>query len=212
MQDFSVANMPANIVANNSHHGRELIREVRAPFDADPSEIYRLHHIIGAPKKITPKITRRIDQLTAANREMPSEAITRIISETLGMPKISSSSVDTVRHQLGYKFRPAITAFPLNNDQTENWFVFAGAHNATDWSKTMFTSESSFILSAPGWVWRRKAETGTEIYWMKGMFPPKVMVFAGISRDYKSALTIAESGTIHAESYVTFTTSRGGLR
>jgi hypothetical protein len=131
MQGFSVANIPVNMVARrsetlaqiakgrsnkwiakNCHHGRELIREVRAALDADPSEIYRLHHVIGALKKITPEVTRWIDQLTAANRELPSEAITRIVSETPGMPKILSSSVDTVRHQLGYKFLPPITAFP----------------------------------------------------------------------------------------------------
>jgi hypothetical protein len=59
----SVANMPAILVARrseiiaqiakgrsnkwiakNCHHGRELIHEVRAALDADPSEIYRLHH------------------------------------------------------------------------------------------------------------------------------------------------------------------------
>jgi hypothetical protein len=81
---------------------------------------------------------------------MSSEAIARIVSEMPGMPKISSSSVDTVHHQLGYKFLPPITAFPLNNDQTENRFVFAGAHTTTDWSKPVFTDESSFVLGARG--------------------------------------------------------------
>jgi hypothetical protein len=45
-------------IAKNCHHGRELIREVRATLDADPSEIYRLHRAIGAPKKITPEVTK----------------------------------------------------------------------------------------------------------------------------------------------------------
>jgi hypothetical protein len=75
MQGFYVANMPASTVARrseilaqiakgrsnkwiakNCHHGRELIREVRAALDADPSEIYRLHHASGAPKKINPEL------------------------------------------------------------------------------------------------------------------------------------------------------------
>jgi hypothetical protein len=173
MQNFSVANLPASMIsrrseilaqiakgrsnkwiAKNCHHGQELIREVRTALDADPSEIYRLHHAIGAPKTITPEVTRLIDQFTAANREMPSEAIARIVSETSGMSKICSSSVNTVRHQLCYKFPPSITTFPLNNDQIENWFVFAEAHSATDWSKTVFTDESSFALGARGWVWQ----------------------------------------------------------
>jgi transposase len=221
MEGFSVANIPASMaarrskilaritkgrsnkwIAQNYHHGRELIHEVHTALDPDPSEIYQLYHAIGAPKKITPEVTRRIDQLTAANREMPSEAIARIVSETPGIPKISSVSVDTVRHQLGYTFLPPITAFPLNNDQIENRFMFAGAHNATGWSKTVFTDESSFVLGARGWVWRQRAGTGPEVCWMKGQFPPKVVVFGGISPDYKSALIIAESGTINAESYM----------
>jgi hypothetical protein len=127
---------------------------VRTALDTNPNEIYRLHHAIGAQKTITPEVTRSIDQLAAANREMPSEVIARIVSETSGMPKIWSSSVDTVRHQLGYKFPPSITPFPLNNDQIENWFVFAGAYSATDWSKTVFTDNGSFVLGARGWVWR----------------------------------------------------------
>jgi hypothetical protein len=44
-------------ITKNCHHGRELIREVRA----DPSEIYWLHHAIGAPKKIIPDVTRQVD-------------------------------------------------------------------------------------------------------------------------------------------------------
>jgi hypothetical protein len=198
MQGFSVANMPSSMVARrskilaqiakgrsnkwiakNCHHGPELIREVRAALDADPSEIYRLYHVIGAPKTITPEVTRWIDQLTAANREMPSEAIARIVSETPGTPKISASSTDTVCHQLGCKFLPPVTAFPLNNDQIENLFVFAGALSATDSSKTVFTDERSFVLGARGWLWRRRAETGSEVCWMKGKFPPKVMAFGG---------------------------------
>jgi hypothetical protein len=57
-------------IAKNCHHGRQLICEVRTALDAHPNEIYWLHHAIGAPKKITPEVTRRINQLTAANCEM----------------------------------------------------------------------------------------------------------------------------------------------
>jgi hypothetical protein len=62
---------------------------VRAALDANPSEIYRLHQAIRAAKKITPDVTRWIDQLTASNREMPSEAIARIVIETPGMRTIA---------------------------------------------------------------------------------------------------------------------------
>jgi hypothetical protein len=48
----------------------------------------------------------------------------------------------------------------------------------------------------------RRAETGRKVDWFKGKFSPKAMVFGGIAKDYKSAVIIAESSTVNAESSV----------
>jgi hypothetical protein len=99
-------------------------------------------------------------------------------------------------------FLPPITPFPLTPDQIVKRLEYVMANVATDWSKTVFTDENSFALGARAWAWRRSAETDPEVCWVKGKFPPKVMVFAGISKSDKSALVIPESWTINPESYV----------
>jgi hypothetical protein len=68
--------------------------------------------------------------------------------------------------------------------------------------KDGFPDENSFLLSTRGWAWRGRAETGSEVRWTKHKCPPKAMVFAGTSKDYKSALIAIESGTVNVESYV----------
>jgi hypothetical protein len=81
---------------------------------------------------------------------MPSDAIAQIVTHTPGMPKLSASTVDSVRHQLGYKFLPPITTFPLTPDQIVKPLEFAMANIAIDWSKIVFTDESPFVLGARG--------------------------------------------------------------
>jgi transposase len=198
-------------IAKHCGHGPDLIRRVRASLDEDPTQIFALEHALGAPRKISPGVLGRIAELTASNRRMSSDALARIISAEPEMPTISSSSVASARHELGYQFLPPSAIFPLTPDQKAKRLTFALAHSGTDWSTTVFTDESSFVLGTRGWLWRRKAETGAEVSWVKEKFPPKVMVFAGISRDYKSTLIMIESGTVDAESYVDEFVDQSGI-
>jgi hypothetical protein len=62
----------------------------------------------------------------------------------------------------------------------------------------VFTDESCFLLNLGRWVWRRRGEVTDEILHAKPKFPIKVMVFAGISHDFKSTLVAVESGSIDA--------------
>jgi hypothetical protein len=100
---------------------------------------------------------------------------------------------------------------PLTLDQISNRCAFAITHCPTDWSKTVFTDENCLVLGARGWVWRGRAETGPEVCWIKNKFPPKVMVFGGIEKDYKSILILAYSSTVNAESYVDDFVNQSGI-
>jgi hypothetical protein len=62
----------------------------------------------------------------------------------------------------------------------------AGKYAPFDWTKMVFTDESSFVLGTRGWVWRRRAETGPEVRWTTYKFP----------------LIAIESSTVNAESDV----------
>jgi hypothetical protein len=96
-------------IARNYGHGRHLIREVRTALVAYPSQIYVLHHPLGAPTKICSEVLDRINALAASNREMSSAALAEIITATPAMDKLSATSVDRAHHRLGYKFLPPIT-------------------------------------------------------------------------------------------------------
>jgi hypothetical protein len=189
-------------IAKHCHHGRTLIRSIREALDRNLSEIFSSVHPLGAPKKITPEVTARIDEITSANRKMSSESVAQIIRGTEGMPKISASSVRTICHQRGSKFMSPLTTFPLTEDQITRRRAFASAHIDSDWTKTVFTDESSFVLGSRGWIWRRRGETGPAVSWVKEKFPAKIMIFAGLALNSQSALIIVESGTIDADSYV----------
>jgi transposase len=146
-------------IHQHCYHGRIVIRSIREALYRNPSEIFSSVHALGAPKKITLEVTARIDEITRANRKMPSESVAQMISGTEGMPKISASSVRTVRHQRGYKFMPPLTTFPLTEDQMARRRAFASAHIDSDLTRTVFTDESSFVLESRGWIWRRRGET-----------------------------------------------------
>jgi hypothetical protein len=198
-------------IAGHYGHGRSLLRKVRETLARDPSQISVLHHAIGAPKQIVPVVTAKIDDLTAANRPMPSTVVARIITETANMPALSPLSVRHVRHVVGYEFLPPITTFPLTSDQIADRRSFACKYAPFDWTKTVSIDESSFVLGTCGWIWRRRVETGPEVRWTKHKFPPKAMVFAGISKDEKFALIAIESGTVNAESSVDDFVDQSGI-
>jgi hypothetical protein len=67
---------------------------------------------------------------------------------------------------------------------------------------TVLADESCFVVGARGCARRRKADTDPEVCWIKSKFPLNVTVFNSIANNDKSALILAESGTINAESYL----------
>jgi hypothetical protein len=95
-------------IARNYGHGPHLIREVRAVLAADLSQIYIIHHALGAPTKLRSEVLDRINTLTASSREMSSAALADTMIAAPGMDKLSATSADRARHRLGYKFLPPI--------------------------------------------------------------------------------------------------------
>jgi hypothetical protein len=114
------------------------------------------------------------------------------------------TTIFRIRHNLGFIFLPPIATFSLNIAQIARRLQFAQYHltEGTDWSRPIFTDESSFVLGDRRWIWRRRGETGPEVSSARVKYPAKVMIFAGISHGYKSCLIRVEFGTIDANSYV----------
>jgi hypothetical protein len=78
-----------NWIARNCGHGRVLIRQMRAAFEEDPSQISILRHAIGNPPKLLPDVMERINDLRATNLEMSSAALAQIIGATPRMYLLS---------------------------------------------------------------------------------------------------------------------------
>jgi hypothetical protein len=106
--------------------------------------------------------------------------------------------------------RPGLS-IPLTREQVADRCRFASEHQATDWQKIIFTDESWSIFGARISVWRRRADAGREMCCFKGKFRLKVMLFGGIAKDSKSAVIIAESGTVNAESDVDHFLDQSGI-
>jgi hypothetical protein len=154
--------------------------------------------------KSTPEICSRVEEITRANRNLSCIAIAQAITDSSDQLSISSTTIFRIRRNLGFNFLPPIATFSLNIAQIVRRLQFAQHHltEGTDWSKTLFTDESSFILGDRRWIWRRRGETGPEVSSARAKYPVKVMIFAGVGRDYKSRPILVESGTVDANSYV----------
>ncbi len=201
-----------SFIARETGHSRSLIRKIKNQMKND-EDIFELKNKLGAPVKITNDLRNEIRNLTMANRRMSSKTISNIISENSNFPSISRSSVDSVRHSLGFSYLPPIHTFFTTEVQRENRVNFCKYHidNQTSWNNVLFTDESIFELnSAHRWIWRRRGETSSDVYNATNKFNKKVMVFGGISYKYTTPL-ITIQGTIDANDYVDDCIDQSGL-
>lgn len=190
-------------IARETHHGRDLIRQVRHGLNS-PSNLFILQHPLGASRKVTPEVISEVERLTCQDSHLECVHLARILDESADFPNVGKSTVHQIRHGLHFSFTPPVITFPLTADQKAARYAFGLHHlpHGTDWSRLVFTDESCFIFNRGSWVWRRHGEISDEILHIKPKFPMKVMVFAGISHEFKSSLVAVEPGSIDAIAYV----------
>jgi hypothetical protein len=190
-------------IARETHHGRDLIRDVRRGMKS-PNELFQLKHELGAPRKVIGELIAEIELLTQQHPHLGCVALSHLLNEFPDLPNVGKSTLHTIRHQLHFSFAPPIITFPLTDLQVAARYAFAEYHitRQTDWSRVVFTGESCFVLGSGRWLWRRRGEVTDQVLQVKQKFPAKVMIFAGISHDYKSTLVAIESGSVDAVAYV----------
>lgn len=160
---------------------------------------------IGAPTKQTPDLIEYIKTMTEKNRRMSNEELANICNSSNQFPKISKSTVQTIRKKLGFKLLPPIRTFYLTEEQKIARVFFCRKHlfEKTKWDNVLFTDESYFWLGddhRP--LYRRRGEICDEIKICEKKFPEKVLIFGGISRKVKTSLIIVEKGTVDAITYI----------
>ena len=99
----------------------------------------------------------------------------------------SKSTINRIRHDLRFSYRPLRHAPRLNDRQIQARLAFCRAHQNDDWERTLFTDESRFATSpdCPVMEW---VQRGERHYVETEKFPASFMVWGGIVGDRKTPL------------------------
>ena len=110
--------------------------------------------LLGKRPKITKEHKEEIKLKTFGNCGMGSH---RLAFQLEAKPAIRKSSVNNVRHELGFSYQNKRKAPRLTQDQKDLRVFFCSNHLNVDWTSVMFTDESRFSMNTDslcGWVMR----------------------------------------------------------
>jgi transposase len=99
----------------------------------------------GRPRKITVKNSIAIGQWIRRNNEITAEEIVEKLQSTKNL-NVSRWTVRRELHRLGYKNALPRGTPMLTNEQKERRVQWALAHKNDDWSRTIFSDETSYQL------------------------------------------------------------------
>lgn len=184
-------------------HTRAFVRQTRRGLSN--GTLFDQNAKIGRPTIRTPELINSIDSITLQNRRMPCNAIVDILKSRDDLPNASYGTVNSIRHNLNYKYLPPIHTFEITEQQRINRLSFANHHIQanTDWSKGIFVDESMFYLdNNHRWLWRRRGEFNEELVQHRTpKYIKKVMMFGGISTKWKTPLITIDQ-TVDSINYI----------
>lgn len=160
----------------------------------------------GPHSKLTPDTLMNIQQIVSQNAHSTLHSISRTLLEKHDI-SISKSTVENGLRLLRYYYKPPKHRQLLTELQKTNRIIFAQTllnqsfHHQIDLQTIVFSDESRFVLGDDKqWVWRRYGENNPTSILATQKFPPSVMIFGAIGKDFKSKLVIVD-GTINSEVY-----------
>ena len=148
--------------------GADLIQKVKKSIE-EKKPIGLPGHKREKPVRHDQNLVGLVDSITRNNGGVSD-------TELAGLLKTSHASVNRIRHDLKYTYKPLIHAPFLNQRQVECRLLFCQNHLNDDWAQTLFTDESRFATSpdCPIMWWVKK---GDKLYASKGKFPFSIMVW-----------------------------------
>ena len=167
----------------------------------------------GRPSLLTEAMRLHVEARTIEDRRVSGMALASELETKFGV-KISEKTIERVRHELGFKYRPPINSVLLTPRAKQRRVAWAQEQLdiRRDWSKVVFSDESYFHLTPEKtFLWRRSDEEGDDVRLHKQQHPPKILIWGGIGKDYKTDLVIVESGTVDQTVYITEVISGSGL-
>lgn len=118
--------------------------------------------------------------------------------------KVSDRTINMYRNEAGLQYRPPIRSVLITPTAAQKRFDFSKYHleNQTDFSNIVFTDESWFFLGSNSkWVWIDKNQITDKVLQKKQAHSPKLMVWGGIAKDFKTNLVIVQ-GNVNSETYI----------
>ena len=140
-----------------------------------------------------PVLRRLIDQSTLENGHLSDSALSSVLGT-------SRSTVNKIRHDLKFKYKPLRHGPVLSQRQVAARLMFCRNNIDTDWTYVMFTDESRFSTSpdSPVMWW---VKNGHHEYVVSEKFPPSIMVWGGIIGTQKTQLLKCPQ-RLNAQGYV----------
>ena len=116
------------------------------------------------------------------------------------MLETSKTTVNRIRHDLKYSYRPLHHAPPLTDRHIQKRMEFCLAHQNHNWAKVLFTDESRFATSpdSPVMWWTKR---GDDMFLEEEKSPGSIMVWAGNIGNEKTQLLKCPN-RMNAEKYV----------
>lgn len=172
--------------------GAELIRRVRESI-AERRPLQIPGHQKANPVRENPVLVQLVNATTHENGGASDLELARLFGT-------SRATINRIRHDLEYSYRPLRHAPFMTTVQTEKRLRFCTEHRDDNWENTLFTDESRFATSpdSPVMWWTRKGEP---VYATTVKFPFSIMVWGGIIGYRKTDLILCPK-RLNARSYV----------
>jgi transposase len=157
----------------------------------------------GRPSKMTEQIQMFVLDSTLNNRRAPSATVADTIRTNLHI-SISETTIRRIRHQLHFHFKAPKVRQHLDSEQKQVRIDFASSvlNNQIHIRWIVFSDESRACLGPDNrLLWRRFADNDESVFSENTHFPPGLMVFGAIGKDFKSSLIILK-GAINADRYI----------
>ena len=179
--------------------GAELIKRVRESID-ERKPIQTPGRKRTKPVRENVVLVQLVDATTRENGGASDMELAKLF-------ETSRASINRIRHDLQYSYKPLRHAPFMTTQQIETRLHFCTAHCDDDWEDTLFTDESRFATSpdSPVMWWIKK---GDAVYSTTVKFPFSIMVWGGIIGDRKTEL-IKCPKTLNAKTYVEMLDTHG---
>ena len=132
------------------------------------------------PVRDDPALVALVDAITREDGALSDADLANLLG-------ISRTSVNRIRHDLKFSYRPLRHGPRLEARQVEARLAFCLAHLNENWSLVLFTDESRFATSpdCPVMQWTPRGEA---VYMETDKFPKSFMVWGGIMGNRKTPL------------------------